>query len=92
MLGLCAADLGCVVVVTAIATLTGWAGCRFLTIVIKMNQATRSNQYGKLRWCTERRRVVVEFWLLLALALIVRNLIRRAWTTQRWNTRPSRRP
>jgi hypothetical protein len=49
-------------------------------------------QYGKLRWCTERRRVVVEFWLLLALALIVRNLIRRAWTTQRWNTRPSRRP
>jgi hypothetical protein len=29
--------------------------------VIKMNQATRSNQYGKLPWCTERRRVVVEF-------------------------------
>jgi transposase len=26
------------------------------------------NQYGKLRWCTERRRVVVEFWLLLAFA------------------------
>jgi hypothetical protein len=21
------------------------------------------NQYGKLRWCTERRRLVVEFWL-----------------------------
>jgi hypothetical protein len=31
--------------------------------------------------CTERRRVVVEFWLLLALALIVvGRLIRRAWT------------
>jgi len=26
------------------------------------------NQYGKLRWCTERRRVVVEFWLALAAA------------------------
>ena len=26
-----------------------------------------ANQDGKLRWCTERRRVVVEFWLLLAL-------------------------
>jgi hypothetical protein len=25
-----------------------------------------ANQYGKLRWCTERRRVVVEFWLALA--------------------------
>jgi hypothetical protein len=24
------------------------------------------NQYGKLRWCTERRRVVVEFWPALA--------------------------
>jgi hypothetical protein len=30
-----------------------------------------ANQYGKLRWCTERRRVVVEFWLRLAVALIV---------------------
>jgi transposase len=24
------------------------------------------NQYGKLRWCTERRRMVVAFWLTLA--------------------------
>jgi hypothetical protein len=29
------------------------------------------NQYGKLRWCTERRRVVVEFWLAMAAAAIV---------------------
>ena len=51
------------------------------------------NQYGKLRWCTERRRVVVEFWLLLALALIVLGrLIRRAWTHYRWEGRPRRRP
>jgi transposase len=51
------------------------------------------NQYGKLRWCTERRRVVVEFWLLLALALIVvGRLIRRAWTHYRWEGRPQRRP
>jgi hypothetical protein len=21
------------------------------------------NQYGKLRWCTERHRLVVQFWL-----------------------------
>jgi hypothetical protein len=24
----------------------------------------RGNQYGKLRWCTERRTMVVAFWLL----------------------------
>jgi hypothetical protein len=29
------------------------------------------NQYGKLRWCTERRRLVVEFRLALANAAIV---------------------
>jgi transposase len=52
-----------------------------------------ANQYGKLRWCTERRRIVVQFWLLLALALIVvGRLIRRAWTHYRWEGRPRRRP
>jgi hypothetical protein len=29
------------------------------------------DQYGKLRWCTKRRRIVVEFWLALAAAAIV---------------------
>jgi hypothetical protein len=39
------------------------------------------NQYGKLRWCTERGRLVVEFWLALANAAIVcGRLVRRAWT------------
>jgi transposase len=52
-----------------------------------------SNQYGKLRWCTERRRLVVEFWLALASAVIVcGRLIRRAWTHYRWQGRPRRRP
>jgi transposase len=52
-----------------------------------------ANQYGKLRWCTERRRIVVQFWLLLALALIVvGRLIRRAWTDYRWEGRSRRRP
>jgi hypothetical protein len=36
------------------------------------------NQYGKLRWCTERRRLVVECWLALANAAIVcGRLVRR---------------
>jgi hypothetical protein len=51
------------------------------------------NQYGKLRWCTERRRIVVEFWLALAVAAIVLGrLVRRAWTGYRWDGRPRRRP
>jgi transposase len=51
------------------------------------------NQYGKLRWCTERRRLVVEFWLALANAAIVcGRLVRRAWTCYRWDGRPRRRP
>jgi transposase len=52
-----------------------------------------ANQYGKLRWCTERRRQVVEFWLALASAVIVcGRLVRRAWTHYRWDSRPRRRP
>jgi transposase len=51
------------------------------------------NQYGKLRWCTERRRLVVQFWLALASAVLVcGRLVRRAWTHYRWTGRPRRRP
>lgn len=52
-----------------------------------------ANQDGKLRSYTERRQVVVEFWLRLALGLlVVGRLIRRAWTHFRWDGRPRRRP
>jgi hypothetical protein len=45
----------------------------------------------KLRWCTERRRLVVEFCLAMAGAAIVcGRLVRRAWTCYRWDTRPRR--
>jgi transposase len=50
-----------------------------------------ADQYGKLRWCTERRQVVVAFWLLLALALIVvGRLVPRAWTQYGWEGHPRR--
>ena len=51
------------------------------------------NQYGKLRWCTERRRLVVAFWLALSNAAVVcGRLVRCAWTCYRWQARPGRRP
>ena len=51
------------------------------------------NQYGKLRWCTERRRLVVEFWLAMAnAAIVLGRLVRRAWVSYRWEGRPRRRP
>jgi hypothetical protein len=53
----------------------------------------RANQYGKLRWCTERRRPLVAFWLALAgTAIVLGRLVRPAWVSYRWEGRPPRRP
>lgn len=50
------------------------------------------NGYGKLRRCTERRRVVAEFYLFLAAALVVlRRLIQEARSRYRWPTQPTTR-
>jgi transposase len=51
------------------------------------------NGFNRLQRCYERRRLVVEAFFDLADAIItIRSLIRRAWTTHRWDTRPARRP
>ena len=51
------------------------------------------NNFGKLRWCTERRQRVVEFWVALAHTVIaLGRLVRQAWTCYRWEGRPRRRP
>jgi hypothetical protein len=51
------------------------------------------NQYGKLRWCTERRRRVVASWLALVNAIIVcGRLLRRAWSCSCWQSRSRHRP
>ena len=50
------------------------------------------NGYGKLRRCTDRRKIVVEFYLYLAAALtVIRRLINRARNRFRWPTRPTTR-
>jgi hypothetical protein len=52
-----------------------------------------ANQYGKLRWCTERRRLVVEFWLaLVSAAIVCGRLVRHARTCYRWDGPPRRHP
>ena len=52
-----------------------------------------SNAHKKLVWCTERRAVVIAFWITFStVIIIVGRLIRQAWTRYRWETRPCRRP
>jgi len=50
------------------------------------------NGYGKIRRCTEKRRVVAELYLYLAAALtVLRRLINEARIRYRWPTRPTTR-
>lgn len=50
------------------------------------------NGYGKLRRCTDKNKIVVEFYLCLAAALtVIRRLINRARSRYRWPTRPTTR-
>ena len=51
------------------------------------------NAFNRLQRCYERREIVIDAFFDLADAIITtRSLIRRAWTTHRWDTRPHRRP
>jgi hypothetical protein len=50
------------------------------------------NGYGKLRRCTERAGIVIDFYLFLAAAVVVvRRLIQTARTRYRWDGRPTTR-
>ena len=52
-----------------------------------------TNAHKKLVWCSERRAVVIAFWMALsAVIIIVGRLVREAWTRYRWDERPRRRP
>jgi transposase len=50
------------------------------------------NAFNRLQRCYERRERVIEAFFDLADAIVTtRALIRRAWTSHRWDTRPARR-
>jgi len=51
------------------------------------------NAHKKLVWCTERVGRVIDFWVAFSdVVIIVRGLIREAWSRYRWESRPPRRP
>lgn len=52
-----------------------------------------TNAHKKLVWCTERRAIVVAFWLAFsAVVIVVRRLVREGWIRYRWEGRPARKP
>jgi hypothetical protein len=51
------------------------------------------NAHKKLVWCTEREDRVIDFWIAFSnVIIIVRRLIRQAWSRYRWEDRPVRCP
>jgi hypothetical protein len=58
-----------------------------------IRQTRWQNAFNRLQHCYERCENVIDAFFDLADAIItLRSLIRRAWTTHRWNNRPARRP
>ncbi len=65
------------------------AGARW---IVERTNSWHNRGFTKLAICTERRTRVIETFIALANAIIiVRRLLRTAWT-HRWDTRPNRRP
>ncbi len=66
------------------------AGARW---VVERTNSWHNRGFKKLHVCTERHTRVIDAFIALANAVIItRRLIRCAWTTHRWDTRPTRRP
>lgn len=66
------------------------AGARW---VVERTNLWHNRVFKKLQVCTERRIRVIEAFISLANAVIVvRRLVREAWCTYRWETRPTQQP
>jgi transposase len=83
------AELGCDAVISLKGTPLQ-AGARW---VVERANSWHNRGFTKLLICTERRTRVIEAFIALANAvIIIRRLIRKAWTSHRWDNRPARRP
>lgn len=61
--------------------------------VVERTNSWHNRGFKKLHICTERRTAVIDAFIAFANAIIiVRRLIREAWTRHRWDTRPPRQP
>ncbi|WP_136314277.1 IS5 family transposase [Actinomyces procaprae] len=66
------------------------AGSRW---VVERTNSWHTRGFRKLQVCTEVRTTVIDAFIALANTIItIRNLIHRAWTTHRWDQRPTRKP
>ena len=66
------------------------AGTRW---VVERTNSWHNRGFKKLAICTERHTRITDAYIALANAVItLRRLLRQAWTSHRWNTRPARRP
>ncbi|MGP9649367.1 IS5 family transposase [Glutamicibacter sp. AOP38-B1-38] len=66
------------------------AGVRW---VVERTNSWHNRGFKKLAICTERKARVIEAMISLANSIIVlRRLIREAWVTHRWDSRPNRKP
>lgn len=66
------------------------AGARW---VVERTNSWHNRGFRKLQICTEKRVRVIDAFIALANAIIiVRRLLREAWTRYRWDGRPTRRP
>ena len=82
-------ELGCQAVISAKGTPLQ-AGRRW---PVERTNSWHNRGFKKLLICTERRTRVIDAFIALANAVIItRRLLRAAWTSHRWDTRPSRRP
>jgi hypothetical protein len=67
--------------------------CSATTIRNRRDEWACQNAFHRLARCYERRATVIDAFFDIADTIItVRSLIRRAWTTHRWEGRPRRRP
>jgi transposase len=82
-------ELGCHAVISAKGTPLQ-TGRRW---VVERANSWHNRGFHKLLICTERRTRVIDALIALANAVIItRRLVRAAWTSHRWDTRPTRRP